>query len=169
MINRPTQTSQSDFDSIGTSPARRSETAGSENSALGLKRFQSPARNQACGDSAELQLASPVKPFSEVEKVVRVASKGKIPTYIAYATNLLEREGETAVVLRGLGNAIGKTVCLAEILKQRIPGLYQITNVASLKCKAGKRKEFFLPMISIMLTTEKPGSAKRVQGKTTHE
>lgn len=49
-----------------------------------------------------------------------------IPCYF-----VLQEKGHTEVVLKAMGRAINKTVTIAEILKRRISGLHQITEIES--------------------------------------
>ena len=65
------------------------------------------------------------------ENVMRITNTGRMRSYISYATNLLELKGLPTVVLEGMGRAINKTVTVVEILKRRVRGLHQITEISS--------------------------------------
>jgi len=65
------------------------------------------------------------------ENVMRVTNTGRMRSYISYATNLLEEKGLSSVVLEGMGRAINKTVTVVEILKRRVRGLHQNTEISS--------------------------------------
>ena len=43
-----------------------------------------------------------------------------------------QEKGEDFIVLKGMGRAINKTVTVAEIVKRRVAGLHQDTEVSSL-------------------------------------
>jgi DNA-binding protein len=63
---------------------------------------------------------------------IRITGPGKTRNYIAYATGLLTQKGCTAVELKAMGQAINKTVTIAEIIKRRILGLHQNNQLASI-------------------------------------
>lgn len=74
------------------------------------------------------------KPRPEVpicENEIRIPTQGMPRNYIAYATTLFREKNVTEVVLKAMGNAISKTVAIAEIIKRRIVGLHQITEISS--------------------------------------
>ncbi|CAN4090942.1 unnamed protein product [Withania somnifera] len=71
----------------------------------------------------------PEEPIKENE--IRVTAQGLIRNYISYATTLLQEERTKEIVLKAMGQAISKTVAIAEIIKKRVPGLYQDTSISS--------------------------------------
>jgi len=77
------------------------------------------------------------KPKSELsdikENEIRITTQGKMRNYITYATNLLTEPTKPAVeiVLKAMGRAINKTVTIAEIIKRRVGGLHQNTQIDS--------------------------------------
>eukprot|EP00238_Polyblepharides_amylifera_P004771 CAMPEP_0196586234 /NCGR_PEP_ID=MMETSP1081-20130531/53576_1 /TAXON_ID=36882 /ORGANISM="Pyramimonas amylifera, Strain CCMP720" /LENGTH=145 /DNA_ID=CAMNT_0041908043 /DNA_START=23 /DNA_END=457 /DNA_ORIENTATION=- len=71
----------------------------------------------------------PVVPIEDNE--IRVMTTGKMRNYISYATKLLEDEDSKQVVLKAMGRAINKTVTIAEIVKRRVVGLHQLTEISS--------------------------------------
>nr|GEV50893.1 cold and drought-regulated protein CORA-like [Tanacetum cinerariifolium] len=66
------------------------------------------------------------------ENEIRITSQGLVRNYISYASTLLlqERRGKE-IVLKAMGQAISKTVAIAEILKRNIPQLHQDTQISS--------------------------------------
>lgn len=66
-----------------------------------------------------------------LDNEVRVTTVGRLHSYINYAASLIQEKHHRAVVLKGMGRAINKTVSLAEILKRRIGGLHQNTEIGS--------------------------------------
>nr|CAB3496977.1 unnamed protein product [Digitaria exilis] len=85
------------------------------------------------------------------ENEIRITTQGLIRNYVTYATSLLQdiviescvflavQDARTAfkekrvkeIVLKAMGQAISKTVAIAEIIKKRIPGLHQDTIISS--------------------------------------
>nr|XP_043622352.1 protein FAM98A isoform X2 [Erigeron canadensis] len=67
------------------------------------------------------------------ENEMRITSQGLVRNYITYATTLLlqERRGKE-IVLKAMGQAISKTVAIAEIIKRNIPRLHQDTQISSI-------------------------------------
>lgn len=63
---------------------------------------------------------------------IRITGPGKTRNYIAYATGLLMQKGHESVELKAMGQAINKTVTIAEIIKRRIPGLHQNNKIMSI-------------------------------------
>ncbi|KAF0912895.1 hypothetical protein E2562_019475 [Oryza meyeriana var. granulata] len=75
------------------------------------------------------------KPRSEAaaisENEIRITTQGLIRNYVTYATSLLQEKRVKEIVLKAMGQAISKTVAIAEIIKKRIPGLHQDTSISS--------------------------------------
>ncbi|KAL8489869.1 hypothetical protein ACS0TY_025671 [Phlomoides rotata] len=72
------------------------------------------------------------KPESPVnENEIRITSQGLVRNYISYATTLLQERQVSEIVLKAMGQAINKTVAIAEIIKRRIPRLHQDTAISS--------------------------------------
>nr|CAD1822511.1 unnamed protein product [Ananas comosus var. bracteatus] len=65
------------------------------------------------------------------ENEVRITTQGLIRNYVNYATSLLQEKRVREIVLKAMGQAISKTVAVAEIMKKRIPGLHQETSTSS--------------------------------------
>jgi DNA-binding protein Alba len=65
------------------------------------------------------------------ENDIRITTQGKMRNYISYATKLFQEKGVAEITLKAMGRAINKTVTIAEIIKRRIAGLYQITKIDS--------------------------------------
>lgn len=102
------------------------------------------------------------KPRSDAviqENEIRITTKGKMRSYITYATNLLQvrrlllcllpaamllgahgiraalQTGKaTEANLRAMGRAINKAITIAEIVKRRVPGLHQVRSPSSWCC-----------------------------------
>lgn len=65
------------------------------------------------------------------ENEVRIMASNKMRNYITYALTLFKEKGHRSVVLKAMGRAINKTVTIAEIIKRRIKGLHQVTEISS--------------------------------------
>nr|KJB22643.1 hypothetical protein B456_004G058400 [Gossypium raimondii] len=75
------------------------------------------------------------KPKSESpinDNEIRITSQGAIRNYINYAIALLQEKQAKEIVLKAMGQAISKTVAIAEIIKKRVPQLHQDTAISSL-------------------------------------
>ncbi|PKI76790.1 hypothetical protein CRG98_002776 [Punica granatum] len=70
----------------------------------------------------------PESPINENE--IRITTQGLIRNYVSYATTLLQEKHVREIVLKAMGQAISKTVAIAEIIKKRIP-LHQDTAISS--------------------------------------
>ncbi|KAG2716819.1 hypothetical protein I3760_03G145300 [Carya illinoinensis] len=76
-----------------------------------------------------VQKPKPESPINENE--IRITTQGAIRNYISYATTLLQEKRVREIVLKAMGQAISKTVAIAEILKKRIPRLHQEIVISS--------------------------------------
>ncbi|KMZ59802.1 hypothetical protein ZOSMA_64G00170 [Zostera marina] len=65
------------------------------------------------------------------ENEIRITAQGRMRNYISYATGLLHEKNLDVIVFKAMGRAINKTVMIVELMKRRIVGLHQITNIAS--------------------------------------
>ncbi|CAN6486269.1 unnamed protein product [Victoria cruziana] len=65
------------------------------------------------------------------ENEIRITTQGLIRNYTSYAASLLQEKRVKEIVLKAMGQAISKTVAIAEIIKKRTPGLHQDTVISS--------------------------------------
>nr|CAB3493325.1 unnamed protein product [Digitaria exilis] len=65
------------------------------------------------------------------ENEIRITAQGLIRNYVSYATSLLQERRVKEIVLKAMGQAISKSVAVAEIIKKRIPGLHQDSKISS--------------------------------------
>ncbi|RDX87766.1 Ribonuclease P protein subunit p25-like protein, partial [Mucuna pruriens] len=77
----------------------------------------------------KVEKPKPESPINENE--IRITTQGAIRNYITYASSLLQEKHAREIVLKAMGQAISKTVAIAEILKKRIPRLHQDTGISS--------------------------------------
>ncbi|XVE78059.1 hypothetical protein DITRI_Ditri13aG0113800 [Diplodiscus trichospermus] len=77
----------------------------------------------------KVEKPKPESPINENE--IRITSQGPIRNYINYAIALLQDKRVKEIVLKAMGQAISKTVAIAEIIKKRIPRLHQDSAISS--------------------------------------
>ncbi|XP_059660250.1 protein argonaute 18-like isoform X7 [Cornus florida] len=65
------------------------------------------------------------------ENEIRITAQGLVRNYVSYATSLLQENRGKEIVLKAMGQAINKTVAIAEIIKRRLPRLHQDTAISS--------------------------------------
>lgn len=125
-------------------------------------------RDCDCVDTDTTHIPERERAFHGVQTEVRITSRGKVRNYVTFAANLFLNKGKTAMVLRGLGNVINKTVNLAEVLKRRVKGLYTVTYIGSVRItdiveakegRPARQRTTLVSVISILLTTEKPDTS----------
>lgn len=63
------------------------------------------------------------------EDEIRVTNQGRVTTYVAYAARLFKDENRNTITFRASGLAIPIAVSTIEILKRRVKGLHQLTNI----------------------------------------
>lgn len=95
---------------------------------------------------------------------IRITKNGILGKYISYAFRLIQDE-KKSLIIKAMGQTIHKGITLAEILKRRIRGLHQITELSSVKVvdiyepieEGLDRVEFtrLIPSIIITLSSEK--------------
>ena len=114
----------------------------------------------------EAKVEGAEKPASKENEVRVVASRGQ-RMYIKYAIEIFSgTEGKTkcdSIVLSGMGNAVYNVVNVVEILKRRIKGLHQTTEISSETMvdkyeaveegKEGMEQERKVSVISVVLST----------------
>ncbi|KAI3742025.1 hypothetical protein L1987_59704 [Smallanthus sonchifolius] len=78
----------------------------------------------------KVEQKKPDIPINENE--IRITSQGLVRNYISYATTLLQERRGKEIVFKAMGQAISKTVAIAEIIKRNIPRLHQDTSICSI-------------------------------------
>ncbi|OMP00894.1 DNA/RNA-binding protein Alba-like protein [Corchorus olitorius] len=74
------------------------------------------------------------KPKAETpidENEIRITSQGGMRNYITYAMTLLQEKGSNEIVFKALGRTINKTITIMKLIKRRIVGLHQNTQIGS--------------------------------------
>nr|XP_009396067.1 PREDICTED: protein FAM98A [Musa acuminata subsp. malaccensis] len=100
------------------------------------------------------------------ENEIRITTQGLIRNYVNYATSLLQESHMKEIVLKAMGQAISKTVAVAEFVKKRFPHLHQDTVISSVSITDVWEpiEEGLVPlemtrhvsMISVALSTREP-------------
>lgn len=83
--------------------------------------------------SVELPAPSPMPQLPPDTLEMRVRAGSKIRNLLGLALERLEGGSARHVVFSGSGRAAGKAVSCAEIVKRRVPGLYQLTKLRFLQ------------------------------------
>ncbi|XP_020570858.1 heterogeneous nuclear ribonucleoprotein A1, A2/B1 homolog [Phalaenopsis equestris] len=65
------------------------------------------------------------------ENEIRITAQGRMRSYITYATSLLLEKDSNEIVFKAMGRAINKTVMIVELIKRRVVGLHQNTEIGS--------------------------------------
>ncbi|KAI8574306.1 hypothetical protein RHMOL_Rhmol01G0344100 [Rhododendron molle] len=107
------------------------------------------------------------KPRPEVpinENEIRITASGLVRNYLTYATTLLQERRGREIVLKAMGNAISKTVAIAEIIKRRIPQLHQDTAISSVKIT-----DVYEPIEEGLSTVEQTRQIRMVEGEAVVE
>lgn len=96
---------------------------------------------------------------------IKISQDTDVHGAIDFIYDLIKNKGYKTIKICGLNNAIKKVVLIAEIIKSKIPGLYQINNIDCIKGKTMKDKETetetyienqMVPRMEILLTINEP-------------
>ncbi|CAM8985175.1 unnamed protein product [Rhodiola kirilowii] len=72
------------------------------------------------------------KPESPIqENEIRITTQGLIRNYLSYGISLIQDKHAKEINLKAMGQAISKSVAIAEYLKKQIPNLHQDTVISS--------------------------------------
>jgi len=85
--------------------------------------------------SDKYSLVEQSRPENFGENEIRITADGRIRSYIAYAVSRLENNKTDEIVLKAMSQAISKAVQVAEIIKRRVVGIHQETNIESADIK----------------------------------
>ena len=99
------------------------------------------------------------KPKNEI----RVGAATRLAAALGYAYNVLEKDKEfDTIVLKGSGQAISVVVPLAELIRRRVKGLHQNTEITSVKIEefrqpreGGEERSFVRNLIMLKITLSK--------------
>lgn len=81
---------------------------------------------------------------ADPSNVIKITASGNRSACIRYAERVLNGEDvpmQESIVLRGMGNAIARVVNVAEIVKRRVPGLFQTVEVGTTSVEETRRVE----------------------------
>ena len=71
-------------------------------------------------------------PFINPNNEIKISENTDVHETIDFIMNLLTKKNYETVIISGLNKAIKKVVLIVEIIKIKIPGLYQINDMNSL-------------------------------------
>jgi DNA-binding protein Alba len=71
------------------------------------------------------------KSEAAADNEVRITKRKPLRNYVTYVLSQFRERGANEVVLRSMGETMGKIISVAEIVKYRVKGLYQINKIGS--------------------------------------
>ena len=115
-------------------------------------------------------------PFINPDNEIKISENTDVHETIDFIMNLLTNKNYETIIVSGLNKAIKKVVLIAEIVKIKIPGLYQINEINSLNKTINSEigysnnegdndnlinNEQMIPRLSIKLTFIEPSEEEK--------
>ena len=114
-------------------------------------------------------------PFINPNNEIKISENTDVHETIDFIMNLLTKKNYETVIISGLNKAIKKVVLIVEIIKIKIPGLYQINDMNSLNRLINNEEinnendkendiinnETIIPRLSIKLTFKEPSQEEK--------
>ena len=115
-------------------------------------------------------------PFINPDNEIKISENTDVHETIDFIMNLLTNKNYETIIVSGLNKAIKKVVLIAEIVKIKIPGLYQINEINSLNKTINSEigysnnegdsdnlinNEQIIPRLSIKLTFIEPSEEEK--------
>ena len=114
-------------------------------------------------------------PFINPNNEIKIFENTDVHETIHFIMNLLTKKNYETVIISGLNKAIKKVVLIVEIIKIKIPGLYQINDMNSLNRLINNEEinnendkendiinnETIIPRLSIKLTFKEPSQEEK--------
>ena len=114
-------------------------------------------------------------PFINPNNEIKISENTDVHETIDFIMNLLTKKNYETVIISGLNKAIKKVVLIVEIIKIKIPGLYQINDMNSLNRLINNEEinnendkendiinnETIIPRLSIKLTFKEPSHEEK--------
>ncbi|CAD7702863.1 unnamed protein product [Ostreobium quekettii] len=102
-------------------------------------------------------------PFAGMGTEIRVTAQGHLRGYAKFASVQLQEKEAKAVVVRALGNAIGKACTLSQIIKREVPGLCDNAHTGSVWVagRSADEEDRQISMISILLSRDLNANKKQ--------
>ena len=93
---------------------------------------------------------------------IKISGKTRLGAALRYSYKVLVEDKQDTVIMRGAGSAIPTLVSLAELIRHRIQGLHQTTEITTLDVQnEGYDKPRTLIMLKVILS-HKPLDVKHV-------
>lgn len=109
------------------------------------------------------------KPKNEI----RVSQQTRLGAALRYAYSVIEKEGQDTIIIRGAGQAIQTVVPLAELIRHRVKGLHQNTEITTMQIEefrapreGGEKRTFVRTLIMLKVTLSKQALDKKSPGYT---
>jgi DNA-binding protein Alba len=71
------------------------------------------------------------QPEKAPDNEVRITKRKPLRNYVTYVLSQFRERNATEVTLRSMGETMDKIVSVAEIVKYRVKGLYQLNHIGS--------------------------------------
>ncbi len=97
-------------------------------------------------------------PYINPNNEIKISENTDVHESIDFISDLFLKHNYNTIYISGLNKAIKKVVLITEIIKSKIPGLHQITNINSLESKKNEENDDnkLIPRLSITLTFIEP-------------
>ena len=102
-------------------------------------------------------------PFINPNNEIKISENTDVHESINFISDLFLKQNYNTIYISGLNKAIKKVVLITEIIKSKIPGLHQITNINSLENKKDEEIDDnkIIPRLSITLTFIEPSEEEK--------
>ena len=102
-------------------------------------------------------------PYINPNNEIKISENTDVHESIDFISDLFLKHNYNTIYISGLNKAIKKVVLITEIIKSKIPGLHQITNINSLESKKNEENDDnkLIPRLSITLTFIEPSEDEK--------
>ena len=102
-------------------------------------------------------------PFINPNNEIKISENTDVHESINFISDLFLKQNYNTIYISGLNKAIKKVVLITEIIKSKIPGLHQITNINSLESNKNDESvdNKIIPRLSITLTFIEPSEEEK--------
>ena len=102
-------------------------------------------------------------PYINPNNGIKISENTDVHESIDFISDLFLKHNYNTIYISGLNKAIKKVVLITEIIKSKIPGLHQITNINSLESKKNDDNDDnkLIPRLSITLTFIEPSEDEK--------
>lgn len=102
-------------------------------------------------------------PFINPNNEIKIGENTDVYETINFIYDLFLKKNYKTIYISGLNKAIKKVVLITEIIKSKIPGLYQITDINSIESLNNEinNENTIIPRLSITLTFIEPSEDEK--------